>query len=150
MAHRILTAKGEVVIRKSVWALTHDDLAIPAIQERIAGVKQKVTSRFGDHLKENEIPNGREIRVREPPEGLFKDKDLLDEPEEPELCARDAEDLEDEYGDYDHYINAQVTIPKHGMPGRATVVARKMGGDGKPVGRGNPNPILDTHEYKVH
>jgi len=148
MAHRILTVKGEVVVRKSVWALSKDDLAIPALVDRVQEVKDKVSSRYGDHLEDVDIPDGRRMMVSTPPEGLFEEEDLLDEPIEPELAARDVDDLEDDYDGYDQYINAQVTIPKHGKPGRCTVTARRIGGDGKPVGRGNPNPLLDTREYK--
>lgn len=148
MAHRILKANGEVVIRKSVWALSKDDLALPEIQERIEEGKERINAKFGDHLRN--IPPGRNMRILEPVEGLFEEEDLLDEPEEPELCAKDVDDIEEEYpGGYDQYINAQVTISKNGRPARAQVKQRHMDCNGNPVGRSNPNPLLDTREYDV-
>ena len=80
----------------------------------------------------------------EPPEGLFEEEHLLDEPEQPEPCVSDVDDLEEEYGDYDDCVNAQITIPRHGMPAKATVKVHRLGGDGTPIGRDNPNPILNT------
>ena len=149
MAHRILNVNGEVVVRKSVWALSPDDLALPAIQEKITDVKETAMRKCGDQLSDDQIPNGRNMRIMEPPEGLFEEEDLLDEPEQPELCARDIEDIEEEYGSFDQYLLASVSIPRRGLMARAEVKSRRMDNNGNRVGLSNPNPMLDTAEYEL-
>ena len=44
----------------------------------------------------------------------------------------------------DPYIGAEVNMPVGDGYVRATVKKRKLDDDGKPVGRGNNNPLLDT------
>jgi len=49
----------------------------------------------------------------------------------------------------DKYLSAQVVLPRGGLRTRGEVVRRKRDADGRPIGKRNLNPILDTREYEV-
>ena len=49
----------------------------------------------------------------------------------------------------DNLINAEVQIPRGGIMTKARVTSRKRDILGNPIGRENPNPILDTRSYTV-
>ena len=56
----------------------------------------------------------------------------------------------DDIPDLDLYLNAEMLLPKNGEHIQAArVVGRSTGGDGKPIGEYNRNPILDTRIYNV-
>ena len=50
---------------------------------------------------------------------------------------------------YDKYIGAVLQLPLQDAMTSATVKARKQDHEGNPVGKSNPNPLLDTRVYKV-
>ena len=50
---------------------------------------------------------------------------------------------------YDSYIEAQVLLPKGDKYHYARVMSRKHGPHGKAIGKGNPNPVLNTRVYEV-
>ena len=50
---------------------------------------------------------------------------------------------------YDGYIEAQVLLPKGEEYHYTRAMSRKHGPDGEAIGKGNPNPVLDTRVCKV-
>ena len=65
----------------------------------------------------------------------------------PELDDRDDYPVDDIYysqDTMDTYLGAEVNIPEGDGYRRAVVRKRKRDEDGKPIGKGNNNPILDT------
>jgi hypothetical protein len=50
---------------------------------------------------------------------------------------------------YNKYITAEVLLPKGDEFRVGTVVKTKADGNGKALGKSNPNPLLDTREYEV-
>ena len=58
----------------------------------------------------------------------------------------DVEDLEEEY---DNYLGAQIQLDVGGEKLLGTVVKRKKGLDGKPIGTKHKNPIFDDRAYEV-
>jgi hypothetical protein len=59
-------------------------------------------------------------------------------------------DIEDHDADsLDTFIGAEVLLPHGDGQIRAKVTKRAKGADGKPIGRFNDNPILNTREYEV-
>jgi hypothetical protein len=56
--------------------------------------------------------------------------------------------------EYDHeafneYINAEVMIPRHDHIGAGRIIGQKKDRDGNPIGRSNPDPVLDTRILEV-
>ena len=49
----------------------------------------------------------------------------------------------------DNLVGAKVVLPIEGEQRQGRVRRRKRGRDGQPIGRSNPNPILDSREYEV-
>jgi hypothetical protein len=49
----------------------------------------------------------------------------------------------------DNYLLTKVLLPRGDGKFKGTVVGRKKGNDGNPIGLANSNPILDTREYEV-
>ena len=49
----------------------------------------------------------------------------------------------------DSYLNAEISVSKGGSMARGRVTGRKRDADGNPMGRSDPNPILDTRVYEV-
>ncbi|KAI2511649.1 hypothetical protein MHU86_2715 [Fragilaria crotonensis] len=55
MAFYILTRSGKVIVRKSVWGLSEDDLANPDIKLRLSELDEGIQSKIGDGLKTEDI-----------------------------------------------------------------------------------------------
>ena len=51
----ILTKTGKVVVRKSVWALSQDDLPYPDMKLRLVDLDEGISSKIGDGLKTEDI-----------------------------------------------------------------------------------------------
>jgi hypothetical protein len=50
---------------------------------------------------------------------------------------------------FDEYLTAEIMANRGGELLRGTVTGRKRDRDGLPTGRADPNPLLDTREYRV-
>lgn len=150
MASRILTSSGNVVIRKSVWAIPEDERKQPNIVADLAQLEADITSKLGDKLKEGDEDPEIADELKLPPNYIFDDPDGIEEneePEEPDATKPEADDYTPEA--YDHYLTAKVMLPHGGESARATVKARVKDADGVPIGKRNSNPLLDTRLYEV-
>jgi hypothetical protein len=83
----------------------------------------------------------------EVPDGIFGDDEETVMPADPDATKPDADDFTPEA--YDQYLTAKVLLPQSGELQQATVIARKRDRDGKPIGKRNENPLLDTRVYEV-
>ena len=148
MAFRILKSNGHVVTKKSVWALTPDEQKDLQVMADLAQLEADVKSKIGDRLRDGDVPDDLQDNLEAPPNYLFDDIDEPNvEPAEPEASRPEADDYTPEA--YDQYLTAKVLLPHGGESARATVVARAKDADGVPIGRRNPNPLLDTRLYQV-
>jgi hypothetical protein len=145
LAFYILTKTGKVIIRKSVWALSEDDRHDPGIYHQIADLDASIRERLGDSVKE--IDPELADSLPEVPDGIFDDDEETVTPADPSATKPDADDFTPEA--YDQYLTAKVLLPQGGELQQATVIARKRDRDGKPVGKRNENPLLDTRVYEV-
>jgi hypothetical protein len=76
MAIYILTKTGKVVVRKSVWALSQDDLANPDLRLRLVDLDECISSEIGDGLKAEDIdPELMDSTMPEIPDDVFNDED---------------------------------------------------------------------------
>jgi hypothetical protein len=115
-----------------------------SMKEHLADFDARIRSKIGDHLEEIDPA----LADQEPiPDFLFEDE-VLDEPEEPDAAAEEA-DKQSTPEAYDQWLTAKVLLERSGPPESATVIGRKRDHDGVPIGRANSNPLLDTREYEV-
>lgn len=145
LAFQILTDTGHVVTRKSVWAVSDDDRKTPQVMALIQNLAMKVNERLGDDQGDNDPDLSDVFPI---PPGDFFDEDELVDPIEPDARAvPEQDDFTPEA--YDEYLAATIALPHGGEPSKATVISRRHGADGNPIGRRNNNPLLDTREYEV-
>ena len=148
MACYILTGTGEVIVRKSFWALTTDERNSPAIKEKLAELDAAIKTRVGDTIKESEVDPDLIGDLPVAPEGIFdNDDDEVIEPYDTGAIKSDADDYTPEA--YDQYLTAEVLLPHGGEAKKARVINRKRDKDGLPVGKHHSNPLLDTRMYEV-
>jgi hypothetical protein len=126
-------------VRKDVWAIPTNQMLDDSMKEHLADFNARIRSRIGDHFEEIDPA----LADQEPiPDFLFEDE-VLDEPEEPEAAAEDA-DKQSTLEAYDQWLTAKVLLERGGPPETATVIGRKRDHDGVPIGRAHSNPLLDT------
>ena len=144
MSSKILTSKGKIVHRTSVWPLSIEK----SHDESFAAQKEQ----FNDSLKEA-------LGARM--EGLPPEED--EEPTEDSNATPHYEAYEDdEQGDvrkpeiddhkvdsYDKLISAKVMLPLGDSLRPGQVKRRKRDADGNLIGKASTNPILDTSMYEV-
>ena len=139
MAFLILGAKGLVVIRKSVWSMTADELRTPTIIEDIRAFDETFP-----HLYDLEDTTTDEL----PEHDLFRTDD--DEVEQAALPEDEPVELHDYTPEeLDEYINAELMVSQGGERMKARVIKRQRDMADNLIGKRHSNPILDTREYLV-
>ena len=148
MAYFILTKAGQVIVRKSVWAVNEDEIPQDTFTARLADLDASISVKIGDGVSNEDVGPGLIGTFPEMPQDLFEgDDEANSDPVEPEALTPEADDYTPE--SMDEYIAAQVLLPQGGELKMATVKARVKDNNGVPVGKRNPNPILDTRAYDV-
>ena len=149
MASYVLTETGEVVVRKSVWALSTEEQETDEVKTAKVQLDRDIAGKIRNSLPANDIPP--ELRAQQPevPDTLFTDDqdDENVEPFEPEATKAEADDTTPEA--YDEYLTAEVMMPHGGDMLKAIVKGRKRDSDGLPIGCRNNNPLLDSRQYEV-
>jgi hypothetical protein len=84
MVFYILTASGKVIVRKSIWALTTEEMQSPPIQAIIAGLDLAISNKIGDTISDAIIDPELKSNFPAPPSVIFDDNEALDEPEDPD------------------------------------------------------------------
>ena len=140
---RILTEKGTLVNRTSVFPLTDEENRSEAVSIQKATFeitlknslgRRYVLARDADSSEDEETP---EFQEYEP---------ILDQ--EPKIePLHEADDVQVET--LDKYISARVFIPQGDKMSYGTVTRRKRDHDGELIGKSNNNPLLDTSLYEV-
>ena len=145
----VLNEKGQYVARKSVWGLSDEDIITPAIKTRITALDLGIASKLGDGIEDADMDPEIAAGLSPIPSKLFEDDGLddCDEPEDGEFTAAEADERTPE--EMDEYLSAQVILPRGGENVKGTVMTRRKDADNLPIGKRNPNPILDTRQYEV-
>lgn len=133
LAYNILTDSCKIIIRKSVWALTEDELKNPAVIERLQHMDDAIKSKLG--------PSSSPVEVELPERDIFSTID-----DEAEATVESTEPTPE---NLDEFIGADVLLPQGGVNVRARVVKRVRDGDGNLQGIRNDNPILDSRTYEL-
>jgi hypothetical protein len=139
MASVILTEKGQVILWKSIWGLSDDDLLNPVKKAAIAVMDERINSKINTSI-DSVLPL--------PPKDLFNSEDdELIKPIEEGLASLELQDTTP--AELDEYLSAKLLLPVGGERVPATVLKRRLDLDDKPIGKRNSNPKLDTREYDV-
>jgi Reverse transcriptase (RNA-dependent DNA polymerase) len=142
MASKILTSKGQVLSRTSVFPITIEDTNSEAIKEQMKSYEQDLKNALGDRMEGLPIEN---------PETDDIEADIEYEPYEDDenqpIKYPDAEDID--LDTHHKFISAQVAIPVAGELQFGKVIGRKRDKDGRLIGKPNSNPLLDTTLYDV-
>ena len=147
-SYYILKANGELVIRKSVWSLSQDEMQQPDIQAQLKQLDAGINQSIGDGLDDDAVAPGVAEQHPNPPDDLFDDEgeDVVAPFEEPPNDP-DTEEYTPEA--LDEYLHAEVMLPHGGDLLKAKVIGRKHDADGRPIGVRNANPILDSRLFDV-
>jgi hypothetical protein len=141
MAFFILTRTGKVIVRKSVWGSIHDELANPDIKLRLVELDKGIQSKFGDEFKVKDIDTPELMgSMREIPDDVFDDERTKTGDPGGAVVEADGHTHES----YDEYLTAQVLLLNGREAKKATGVERKRDHDGRPIGRRQASPLIDT------
>ena len=142
MCAKILTEKGKIVHRTSVWPITRAVQNDEAFREQ----REQFTSTLGEALgarmagipaEDNDEPKEADTPLYEP----YEDDEQADvSMPEADHYAPDS---------YDKLISAKVMLPLGDNKRKGTVKRRKRDADGKVIGTASSNPLLDTSLYEV-
>ena len=164
MCYYILTESAKVIVRSTVSGLEEDEGAVEDVTTKREFFNSTLESKIGNFR--NSIINKEEKDI------IIDDKEEwyrfcvdaqfdqygIHEPADSDLSSilpgeSEAKTIDDfpDREELDAYIGAQVVLPsKDGESQVLTkVISRKRDADGKVVGKGNSNPVLDTRIYQV-
>ena len=139
MTHKILKANGEVVPRSTVRSLEDTELVCSVHAALRRTFDERIQDKFGRPAVAADFPVG---DVTPSHEHYEDDEDKLNVPSPPP-----EEEPTPEAGD--HYVHADVMLPRGNTFARGRVIGRKRDHEGNVVSRANDNPVLDTRQYNV-
>ena len=144
MSSKILTRKGKIVHRTSVWPLSveksHDPLFTAQREQFDTDLKEALGNRFeGLDPEEGDDP------AEEGNDTPFFE--AYEDDEQKDTRVPEADDYKVDA--YDKLISAKVMLPLGDSKRPGQVIRRKRDADGNPIGRSSSNPYLDTSLYEV-
>jgi len=146
MCYWLLSENASPIVRSTVQLVTKDQLQTTEVQQQLKELDLKIHEKCGEPSNESSLH-------KYDLDGNADEKDVPEYvtpeyvPMEPESAHKEADVWEPEA--YDNFISAQVRLFKGGQEYLGTVASHKRDANGNPVGRSNPNPILDTRVYQV-
>ena len=138
---------GILIARLTMQPISKDDLATKEVRDELASYDMSIAVFFAK--KNHKYPS---LDMDET-QGLTTDifdmecaKHAVDQ-YEPESSMPEAESYDKE--SLDKLLSAHVLLPRGEGVEHGKVIGRKCDQDGRPVGHGNANPLLNTRVYKV-
>jgi hypothetical protein len=148
MAFYILTETDKVIVRKSIWGLSMEEMKTREVQLQVAGLNLAISQKIGDAIADNVLDPYLAVNYPDPPpDEIFDGDEALDEREDPDGTHVEADDYTP--GAYEEYLLAEILLPHDGELKSARVRNWVKDADGRPVGKRNANPLLYTREYEV-
>eukprot|EP00978_Attheya_sp_CCMP212_P031214 scaffold117251_cov65-Attheya_sp.AAC.3 len=145
MCYWILKSNGEVVSRSTVQRITDVDLMKDHIKQQITEMNEQITSRLKDEGFALPDTDENQLFLED---GLIQGEDEVAFAEGVEPMI-DEDEIEYSPDAYEPYIGTEIIIPHGDQADRARVSKRIKANDGTPIGKSNPNPLLDTRLYSV-
>ena len=148
MAYHVLTEKGQVVTRSTVFPFKEDEIEDPNIVTRCTKYTESMESIIGNYCKATLGHVDQSFDEEDPYRMLFDFEDEDRQHEETitkeNIYYSDPPSAEKS----DNLLGLKVRFDSaDGLEG--TIKSRKRSSDGLLVGTHNPNPICDTRVYKV-
>jgi hypothetical protein len=150
MSYWIMTQKGTVISRSTVQRVTTLEKQTDEFKKALDEFDDEVRRLFKEDDEfgiEGSKPNPEDWSEYMEHDADFQAEfdNIVNDPGLPEAD----EDFDPEVYD-DTYVNMELAIPRDGEgPELATVKKRLKDEQGRPIGRANSNPILDTRLYEV-
>ena len=151
LTYLILPASAIPVPRSSVFPVTTAEMMSDEVKQLMMELDKGINDHIGDERTDQqirqempdlpELPN--DIFDEEFDEEFDDSIDVGDGDKAPEADEQPSPDA------YDQYLAMNVLIGRGGEAERGTVKRRAHDSFGNPIGKSNPNPILDTREYEV-
>ena len=146
---RVLTAKGKLISRTSVFPLKREDQENESVQARKLNYEQSLKTVLKDGYEtkqeDDENPEDPDDQGDVTPTHELYDPSTDGDPKDSQLV--EADDLSHEY--YDRYVSARVCLPQGDQASYGKVLSRKRDSEGNLLGNSNANPLLDTSSYQV-
>jgi hypothetical protein len=149
MCFWVLPKTGVPIARTTVRAITEAEMQTNDVKLELESFDASLMEKIGDHLI-NESDLSFEVDSQELMMALEDAPNVADgryDPFDPEAERPDIDEYDEET--YDKLLSAEVALPKGDFQFIGKVIGRKRDAEGKPVGRANRNPILDTRVYQV-
>ena len=144
MSSKILTAKGKIVHRTSVWPLSveksHDE-TFTAQKEQFNDSLREALGNRADGLPPGDEDEPDEYNTATPHYEAYEDDEQGD--------VRKPDMDEHKVDSHDKLISAKVMLPLGDSLRSGQVKRRKRDSEGNLVGRASSNPFLDTSMYEV-
>lgn len=152
MCYYVLKSNGSFIARSTVIPIPDCDLQSNDVKEQMKVFTDKLHASIGNHDKA--VINGAVVNSDDP----YRDSLYLDPSDDEVTYPWDTDLLEQHINDenestqkdLDEYIGTNVVLPgPDGLEVLCQVKGRKRNADGTPIGKSNPNPILDTRIFEV-
>lgn len=128
--------------------LLTDDLLSTGVQTQVKQMEASLEAKLGNKLTATErnalYPDGQEAMAA----SIFDGEDVLIDPEGLDGLQPDADKFLTADG-YDQWLTVLITMERGSQQMTGTMKGRVKDDNDCPVGRHNPNPLLDTGEYEV-
>ena len=148
MSYWILTIGAKVISCTTVQRLTQLEKNTDEWSNRMRQYDEKIQQRIenvqGTSINVSEIPQWNRLSMDE------YDIEFIEEFKS-KVSDDSIPEADDQYGEVDNYINMKLNLHRGGGDEieYAEVKRRAIDRDGKPIGKSNKNPILDTRAYEV-
>jgi Reverse transcriptase (RNA-dependent DNA polymerase) len=139
---RILTAKGTIVVRTSIFPLSDEETRSAEVSAQKQSFEESVKVKLGKHYVLSKDAPEDEFGEDTPE---FQEYDPIMDDEPKVVPLQEADEVEC----FDKYISARVCVPQGDKMSFGTVKNRKRDHDGELLGKSNNNPLLDTSIYEV-
>ena len=141
MCAKVLTEKGKIVHRTSVWPINRDLQMDDAHKAQQTTYMENLQAALGDRMAGILIDADDDHDADTPTFEAYEDD------EQPDVRMPEADDYAPDA--YDKLISAKVMLPLGDDQRKGTVRRRKRDAEGRVLGHASSNPYLDTTLYEV-
>jgi hypothetical protein len=147
MTAKILKDNGQVIRRNTFRHIRLEEYDTEECKTARSKFDTIIETRLGEALTEKDISPEFTVAAVTPEFEVYEDDDRE---VTPTMDIDDIVGIDDYNPDkYEGYITSQVLLPKGDEFQLGTVIKRTTDADGKPVGKSDENPILDTRVWDV-
>lgn len=141
---KILISNGQVIRRNTFRHLRPDEADSEDVKRQQAEFDSEIRAKLGAGISQDDIA---QVNAMTPQYDPYEDDETQEVGQgyDPDVFQK----LESDGGAFDNYILTQVLLPRGDEFMLGTVKKRVVDTEGKPIGKLNDNPILDSRLYEV-